>query len=171
MIAEEELRQAEQKHAPLLEQCRMLQEKFDALDSQVEAQRHVYFKAIDRRNGAASALDAERRNPPVPGWDSGRAHRVDAQAEWQARIAACVAEQRAADEAVAPIFAELNRLQSERRIAGQELERVSWEESYARQAVEEFRKKLDKLKPKSAALPSWYENPVPDSGTITVGRY
>ena len=49
-IAAGELAEAEQKHAPLLEQCRTLQEKFDALDSQVEAQRHVYFKAIDRRN-------------------------------------------------------------------------------------------------------------------------
>jgi len=170
-IAAGELAEAEQKHAPLLEQCRTLQEKFDALDSQVEAQRHVYFKAIDRRNGANAALDMERRNRPNPDWQGGRAYRVSANTEWEARIAACVAEQRAADAAFAPVSAEMIRLQGERRAASKELETASWEADSARQSVLGFRKKLEKMKPRSAAIPPWQEQPVPENLIVVVGNY
>jgi chromosome segregation ATPase len=170
-IAAGELAEAEQKHAPLLEQCRTLQEKFDALNSQVEAQRHVYFKAIDRRNGANAALDMERRNRPNPDWQGGRAYRVSANTEWEARIAACVAEQRAADAAFAPVSAEMIRLQGERRAASKELETASWEADSARQSVLGFRKKLEKMKPRSAAIPPWQEQPVPENLIVVVGNY
>ena len=169
-IAAGELAEAEQKHAPLLEQCRTLQEKFDALDSQVEAQRHVYFKAIDRRNGANAALDMERRNRPNPDWQGGRAYRVSANTEWEARIAACVAEQRAADAAFSPVSAEMIRLQGERRAASKELERVSWEEDAARQSVLGFRKKLKALQPPSGISPSYYAAP-PENLIVQVGTY
>lgn len=170
-IAAGELAEAEQKHAPLLEQCRTLQEKFDALNSQVDAQRHVYFKAIDRRNGANAALDMERRNRPNPDWQGGRAYRVSANTEWEARIAACVAEQRAADAAFAPVSAEMIRLQGERRAASKELETASWEADGARQSVLGFRKKLEKMKPRSAAIPPWQEQPVPENLIVVVGNY
>jgi chromosome segregation ATPase len=170
-IAAGELAEAEQKHAPLLEQCRTLQEKFDALNSQVEAQRHVYFKAIDRRNGANTALDMERRNRPNPDWQGGRAYRVSANTEWEARIAACVAEQRAADAAFAPVSAEMIRLQGERRAASKELETASWEADGARQSVLGFRKKLEKMKPRSAAIPPWQDQPVPENLIVVVGNY
>jgi chromosome segregation ATPase len=170
-IAAGELAEAEQKHAPLLEQCRTLQEKFDALNSQVGAQRHVYFKAIDRRNGANAALDMERRNRPNPDWQGGRAYRVSANTEWEARIAACVAEQRAADAAFAPVSAEMIRLQGERRAASKELETASWEADSARQSVLGFRKKLEKMKPRSAAIPPWQEQPVPENLIVVVGNY
>jgi chromosome segregation ATPase len=170
-IAAGELAEAEQKHAPLLEQCRTLQEKFDALNSQVDAQRHVYFKAIDRRNGANAALDMERRNRPNPDWQGGRAYRVSANTEWEARIAACVAEQRAADAAFAPVSAEMIRLQGERRAASKELETASWEADSARQSVLGFRKKLEKMKPRSAAIPPWQEQPVPENLIVVVGNY
>ena len=170
-IAAGELAEAEQKHAPLLEQCRTLQEKFDALNSQVEAQRHVYFKAIDRRNGANAALDMERRNRPNPDWQGGRAYRVSANTEWEARIAACVAEQRAADAAFAPVSAEMIRLQGERRAASKELETASWEADGARQSVLGFRKKLEKMKPRSAAIPPWQDQPVPENLIVVVGNY
>jgi chromosome segregation ATPase len=170
-IAAGELAEAEQKHVPLLEQCRTLQEKFDALNSQVDAQRHVYFKAIDRRNGANAALDMERRNRPNPDWQGGRAYRVSANTEWEARIAACVAEQRAADAAFAPVSAEMIRLQGERRAASKELETASWEADSARQSVLGFRKKLEKMKPRSAAIPPWQEQPVPENLIVVVGNY
>jgi chromosome segregation ATPase len=170
-IAAGELAEAEQKHAPLLEQCRTLQEKFDALNSQVDAQRHVYFKAIDRRNGANAALDMERRNRPNPDWQGGRAYRVSANTEWEARIAACVAEQRAADAAFAPVSAEMIRLQGERRAASKELETASWEADGARQSVLGFRKKLEKMKPRSAAIPPWQDQPVPENLIVVVGNY
>ena len=170
-IAAGELAEAEQKHAPLLEQCRTLQEKFDALNSQVDAQRHVYFKAIDRRNGANAALDMERRNRPNPDWQGGRAYRVSANTEWEARIAACVAEQRAADAAFAPVSAEMIRLQGERRAASKELETASWEADSARQSVLGFRKKLEKMKPRSAAIPPWQDQPVPENLIVVVGNY
>lgn len=170
-IAAGELAEAEQKHAPLLEQCRTLQEKFDALNSQVDAQRHVYYKAIDRRNGANAALDMERRNRPNPDWQGGRAYRVSANTEWEARIAACVAEQRAADAAFAPVSAEMIRLQGERRAASKELETASWEADGARQSVLGFRKKLEKMKPRSAAIPPWQEQPVPENLIVVVGNY
>jgi len=169
-IAAGELAEAEQKHAPLLEQCRTLQEKFDALDSQVEAQRHVYFKAIDRRNGANAALDMERRNRPNPDWQGGRAYRVSANTEWEARIAACVAEQRAADAAAATVSAETSRLQGERRAASKELEKASWEEDSARQSVLGFRKKLKALQPPSGISPSYYAAP-PENLIVQVGTY
>jgi chromosome segregation ATPase len=170
-IAAGELAEAEQKHAPLLEQCRTLQEKFDALNSQVDAQRHVYYKAIDRRNGANAALDMERRNRPNPDWQGGRAYRVSANTEWEARIAACVAEQRAADAAFAPVSAEMIRLQGERRAASKELETASWEADGARQSVLGFRKKLEKMKPRSAAIPPWQDQPVPENLIVVVGNY
>jgi hypothetical protein len=169
-IAAGELAEAEQKHAPLLEQCRTLQEKFDALNSQVEAQRHVYYKAIDRRNGANAQLDMERRNRPNPDWQGGRAYRVSANTEWEARIAACVAEQRAADAAFAPVSAEMIRLQGERRAASKKLETASWEEDAARQSVLGFRKKLKALQPPSGVSPPYYAAP-PENLIVVVGNY
>jgi hypothetical protein len=171
-LAAAELAQAEQKHAPLLAQVKTAQALFDSLNTQTEAQTHVLYQAVTRRNGAAQALDTERRNPPAPGWDSGRAHRVDAQAEWQARITECVKEQKTADAAVAPVQAELTRLQGEKRIASERLVNLSWEESYCRDTIAGWKQKLKKLVPASG-VDNWYEREIPDSGVITVafGRH
>ncbi|HUV69766.1 MAG TPA: hypothetical protein VMW15_08915 [Terracidiphilus sp.] len=172
VIAAEELRQAEERHAPLLEQCRTLQERFDTLDKQVEAQTHVLYQAVTRRNGAAQALDTERRNPPIPRWDGGRPDRADAQGDWQARITKCLKEQKTADAAVAPVQAELTRLQGEKRIASERLVNLSWEESYCRDTIAGWKQKLKKLVPASG-VDNWYEREIPDSGVITVafGRH
>ena len=171
-LAAAELAQAEQKHAPLLAQVKTAQALFDSLNTQTEAQTHVLYQAVTRRNGAAQALDTERRNPPIPRWDGGRPDRADAQGDWQSRIAECVKEQKAADAAVAPVQAELTRLQSEKRIASERLVNLSWEESYCRDTIAGWKQKLKKLVPASG-VDNWYEREIPDSGVITVafGRH
>jgi hypothetical protein len=171
-LAAAELAQAEQKHAPLLAQVQAAQALFDSLNTQTEAQTHVLYQAVTRRNGAAQALDTERRNPPIPRWDGGRPDRADAQGDWQLRIAECVKEQKTADAAVAPVQAELTRLQGEKRIASERLAKSSWEESYCRDTIAGWKQRLKKLVPASG-VDNWYEREIPDSGVITVafGRH
>jgi chromosome segregation ATPase len=167
-IAAGELAEAEQRHAPLLEQCRTLQERFDAVNSQVEAQRHVYFQALTRKYGAQQAIDTERRNRPVPDWDGGRAYRAQTNTEWEERIRACVEEQKAADEAFGPVYAELSRLQGERRAVSKELETASWQEGDAKTLVAGLKKRLAKLTPAGSIAPRpWQESEFPDSATAT----
>jgi hypothetical protein len=168
-IATAELRQAEELHVPLAAQLKEAQLAFDTLDKQTDSQRHLYFRAATRKSGSVLATDTERRNRPRPDWDSGRPDRADAQSEWTARMTAHLAEERAADADHGIVYAELSRLQGLRRAAVKELERVSWEESYARDAVTECQEKLKKSQPKGAVRNAYA--PVPDSLIVVVGNY
>jgi len=61
---------------------------------------------------------------------------------------------------VAPVQAELTRLQGEKRIASERLVNLSWEESYCRDTIAGWKQKLKKLVPASG-VDNWYEREIP----------
>ncbi len=170
-IVAEELRLAEAEHADLLAKCESAQIDFDEWNRKVEAQKHVYYKAVDRRNGADMRTDATMRNPPQPSWDGGRAYRRGERAEWQSEVSQCVAEQKAAGENLSVESAELQRLQGERRQAGDALQAISWMESPAQVRVLELRRKLATLTPRTiAAAPAWTPPEVAENAVLELTR-
>ncbi len=158
VIAQEELRLAEQSHASALEECRTAQTAFDRLDAETNEAQHLALQAATAKEGAAKAIDTHRRNPPTTRFDSGRPLSQLAMKEWREELPKLIAKKESADAAHTQAFATLQRLQGERRLAGTALETASWRASDAATVMAGLRAKLAKMQPRPVFAPQpWHE--------------